>query len=65
MIETSSSSSDSDNNVFDSLRLMDDTQDKSVRLAAYGKIKKMLKDFKVGSVLEPLDRNLMRGLFKR
>lgn len=35
-----------------------------IRLAMFGKLKKMIKGF-TGRDLEPLERNLMRGLFIR
>ena len=62
-METSSSSSDSDNNDFDVVRLMEN-KNPLVRLVTYGKIKKMMKQF-VNSNIEPLERNLMRGMFRR
>jgi hypothetical protein len=44
LIETSSSSSDSDHNAFDPVRLMD-SRNPLVQLVTYGKIKKMMKQF--------------------
>ena len=63
LIETSSSSSDSDNNMFDTVRLMEN-KNPLIRLVMYGKLKKMMKDF-TGRKLESLDQNMMRGLFTR
>ena len=63
MVETSSSSSDSDNNEYDAVRLMEN-KNPLVRLVTYGNIKKMMKDFK-GQDIDQLERNMMRGMFKR
>lgn len=41
LIETSSSSSDSDNNAFDTVRLMEN-DNPLIRLVMYGKLKKMM-----------------------
>ena len=35
-----------------------------VKLVTYGKVKQMMKQFK-GKKINPLERNMMRGLFKR
>jgi hypothetical protein len=43
-VEASSSSSDSDNNAYDPVRLMENGNP-LVRLVAYGKVKKMMKQF--------------------
>lgn len=51
-METSSSSSDSDNNAYDVVRLMEN-KNPLVRLVTYGKIKKMMKHF-VNSNIDPL-----------
>jgi hypothetical protein len=45
LVETSSSSSDSDDNNFDELRLMEN-RNPMVRLVAYGKIKRKMNQFK-------------------
>jgi hypothetical protein len=63
LIETSSSSSDSDNNAYDPVRLMEN-QNPLVRLVAYGKVKKMMKQFQ-GQSIDNLERNMMRGMFRR
>ncbi len=63
LIETSSSSSDSDDNNYDSLRLMENPNP-LIKLVMFGKLKKMIKGF-TGKTLEPLERNLIRGLFIR
>ncbi len=44
LVETSSSSSDSDDNMFDELKLMEN-KDPWVRLSTYGKMKKMVNKF--------------------
>ena len=41
LVETSSSSSDSDNNAYDPVRLMENSNP-LVRLVTYGKVKKMM-----------------------
>ena len=63
LIETSSSSSDSDNNNFDTVRLMEN-ENPLIRLVMFGKLKKMMLGF-TGKKVEPLERNMMRGLFIR
>ncbi|CDW91220.1 UNKNOWN [Stylonychia lemnae] len=63
LIETSSSSSDSDNNNYDTVRLMENTNP-LIRLVMFGKLKKMMTGFS-GKQLEPLERNMMRGMFIR
>jgi hypothetical protein len=45
MVETSSSSSDSDDNIYDPLRLME-SPDPYSRLRINGRIKKLMKEFK-------------------
>lgn len=44
LVETSSSSSDSDDNMFEELKLMEN-KDPWVRLSTYGKMKKMVSKF--------------------
>ena len=39
-------------------------KDPYVRLVAYGKVKRMMKEFK-GRDIDNLERNMMRGMFKR
>ena len=63
LIETSSSSSDSDDNEFSIIRLMEN-KNPLIRLTMYGKLKKMISGLK-GRELEPLERNLIRGMFIR
>ena len=63
LVETSSSSSDSDNNAYDPVRLMEN-DNPLVRLVTYGKVKKMMKQFQSRDI-DPLERNLMRGMFRR
>ena len=63
LIETSSSSSDSDDNLYDPVRLMEN-KNPLVRLVTYGKVKKMMKDF-VGANIDNLEKNMMRGMFRR
>lgn len=64
MLETDSSSSeDSDDNDFDTLKLME-SKNPFVRLLAYGKIKKMIATFKENNLKKP-NQKLIRGLFKR
>lgn len=62
-METSTSSSDSDDNLYEPMRLMEN-KNPLVRLVIYGKIKKMVKAFKDQNV-DSLEKNLMRGMFKR
>jgi hypothetical protein len=63
LIETSSSSSDSDDNATETLKLME-SKNPMVRLVVYGKIKRMMDTFK-NSKLMPTEKNLMRGIFLR
>lgn len=63
LIETSSTSSDSDDNKFDELKLME-SKNPMVRLVQYGNIKKMMKGFQ-NAQLTDLERNMMRGLYIR
>ena len=63
LVETSSSSSDSDDNNYDTLRLMEN-KNALVRLTMYGKLKKMIRGF-TGRDLDPLEQNMIRGLFIR
>lgn len=53
LVESSSSSSDSDDNMFDELRLMENP-DPWVRLSIYGKMKKMVSKFQ-GKQISELD----------
>ena len=63
LIETSSSSSDSDDNAYDTLRLMEN-KNALIRLSMYGKVKKMIRGF-TGRDLDPLEQHMVRGLFIR
>jgi hypothetical protein len=64
IIETSSSSQDSDNNnKFDSLNLMEN-KNPIIRLVFFGKMKKMITSYK-DTKLKTIDRRLFRGLFMR
>jgi hypothetical protein len=63
LIETSSSSSDSDDNATETLKIME-SKNPMVRLVVYGKIKRMMDSFK-NTKLMPTEKNLMRGIFLR
>ena len=63
LVETSSASSDSDDNKLEELKLMQNSNP-LVKLVMYGKIKKMILQFKDQN-LTSLERNMMRGLFLR
>eukprot|EP00347_Sterkiella_histriomuscorum_P002468 403368032 len=63
LIETSSSSSDSDDNKMETLSLMEN-KNPLIRLVMYGKLKKMLNQIK-GKKLQPIEMNLIRGVFQR
>ena len=63
LIETTSSSSDSDDNTYDELAMME-SKNPMVQLMTYGKIKKMMCQFK-GKKVDNLERNMMRGLFQK
>jgi hypothetical protein len=63
MIELASSSSDSDNYTYDTVKLMN-SDNNFVKLGQIVKINKVLKQFK-GKTLENTDKNLIKGLFKR
>ena len=64
LIETSSSSQDSDNNnKFDSFKLME-SKNPIIRLVFFGKMKKMIMSYKHQKI-EDIDRRLFRGLFMR
>jgi hypothetical protein len=63
LIETTSSSSNSDNGAYDEMRMMEN-KNPLIRLVAYSKIKKMLRQFE-GVQVNDLERNMMRGLFMR
>ena len=62
IIESSSSSGDSDSvNKFDIMNMMEG-KNPAVRLSAYGKIKKIINSYK-GIELSDIDRKALRGLF--
>ena len=64
LLETSSSSQDSDNNnQFDTMKLME-SRNPMIKLVIFGRIKKMMKSY-YGTKLKNLDRRLFRGLFVR
>lgn len=63
LVETSSSSSDSDDNNYDPVRLMEN-QNPMVRLITYGKVKKMMNQFQNKNI-DYLEKNMMRGMFRR
>ena len=45
------------------MRLMEN-KNPLVRLVVYGKVKKMMKQFK-GNKIDSLEKNMMRGMFRR
>lgn len=62
MIESSSSSGDSDtNNKFETISLME-SPNPMLRLVIFGKLKKMIMNYK-DQRLNEIDRRLLRGLF--
>ena len=63
LIETSSSSTDSDDNNFDPLTLTE-SENPIVRLVQFSRLKKMMSQFQ-GKTIDNLERNMMRGMFKR
>jgi len=63
LVETSSSSSDSDDNNYDPVRLMEN-HNPMVRLITYGKVKKMMMQFQNKNI-DYLEKNMMRGMFRR
>ncbi len=63
LVETTSSSSDSDDNNYDPVRLMEN-KNPMVRLITYGKVKKMMMQFK-NSKIDHLEKNMMRGMYLR
>ena len=64
LIETDSSSQDSDNNhKYDSIRLME-SKNPMIRLVLFGKMKKMIQSYS-NSNLHSIDRRLFRGLYHR
>ena len=63
LIETSSTSSDSDDNKFDELKLME-SKNPMIRLTIFGRIKKMITSYR-NTKLRTFDRRLLRGLYLR
>lgn len=64
LIETSSSSQDSDtNNQFDSAKLME-SKNPMIKLVFFGKLKRMMTSY-LNTRLKTIDRRLLRGLFIR
>ncbi len=64
MIESSSSSGDSDtNNMFDMMNMME-SRNPMTRLTVFGKMKKIVASYKNQKITE-VDRRLIRGLFNK
>jgi len=63
LVETSSSSTDSDYNQYDPLMMMEH-KNPMVKLITYGRLKKMMKQFEEKPI-DNLERNMIRGMFKR
>ena len=61
LVETTSSSSDSDDNNYDPVRLMEN-KNPMVRLITYGKVKKMMLQFK-NAKIDLLEKTLCGGCF--
>jgi hypothetical protein len=62
MIESSSSSGDSDtNNIYDMMNMME-SRNPMVRLVVFGKMKRIISSFKYNKINET-DRRSIRGLF--
>ena len=64
LVETSTSSSDSDDHEFEPLQMMEH-KSPLVRLITYGRLKKMMTQFQNQSKIQPVEAKLMRGMFKR
>ena len=64
MIETSSSSENSDSHTKFDLPALMDHKDPKVRLSIYAKLKRMMNTLQ-GAKLKANDRRLLRGLFLR
>jgi hypothetical protein len=62
IISLDTSSSDSDNYTFDTVKLMN-SENNFVKLGQIVKINKILKQYK-GKKLEKTDKNLIKGVFK-
>jgi hypothetical protein len=63
LIETTDSSVDSDENKYDTLKLMVNSNP-LIRLVIYGKLKRMMLSY-VGDKVRTVDKNLIRGIFLR
>ena len=63
LVETQSSSSDSDDNKNDTLKQMENNNP-MIRLIVYGKLKKMIMSY-AEQKLHSIDRNLIRGIYLR
>jgi hypothetical protein len=63
LIESQSSSCDSDDQKFETLKLMDH-KNPYIRLIIFGKMKKMLMSY-ADKKLKTLDKNLIRGIYLR
>lgn len=63
LIESSSSTSDSDNNRNDPLKLMENNNP-MLRLIAYGKLKHMMMSYS-DQKLKSIDKNLLKGIYTR
>jgi hypothetical protein len=61
LIDTTEEDSDSDNNSYDTLKLMA-SSNPVVRLMIYGKLKRMMTSF-MGDRLREKEKNLIRGIF--
>jgi hypothetical protein len=61
LIDTTEDDSDSDNNQYDTLKLMQ-SENPVVRLMIYGKLKRMINSF-LGDKLKDKEKNLIRGIF--
>lgn len=63
LVETSTSSQDSDPpSKFDTIRLMD-SSNPLIRLSIFGRLKKMINSYKELGELRETDRKLLRGLY--
>jgi hypothetical protein len=63
LIESETSSSDSEGNEYETLKLME-SKNPVIRLAVFGKMKKMIESFG-GATLKSDEKNLIRGVFVR
>ena len=63
LIESQSSSSDSDDNKYDTMKFMEN-KNPMLRLIVYGKLKKMMMSY-VGQKVKSIDKKLIRGIYVR